>query len=74
MPPVSKKQSRFLQGVKSGSISAPGLSQDKAAEMVDGYPTKDLPETSGRSSQRKRQSMKKGKGKAPAKPPMKGAY
>lgn len=44
MPPVSKAQSKFLRGVQSGSIKAPGLSRDKAAESVDDYPTKGLPE------------------------------
>lgn len=60
MPPVSKKQARFMRGVASGSIQAPGLSPEKAEEYVSGYPTKSLPERAptGRKAQRARQSRK----------------
>lgn len=43
---VSKKQARFFRAVASGSVKAPGLSKDKAEEMVAGQKTRNLPETS----------------------------
>lgn len=45
MPPVSKKQARFMRAVASGKLKKPGLSADEAEEFVSGYPTKGLPET-----------------------------
>lgn len=44
MPPRSKAQARFMRGVASGSIKAPGLSKAEANKYVSGYPTKSLPE------------------------------
>lgn len=44
MPAKSKAQARFMRAVESGSIKAPGLSKAKAAEFVEGVPTKNLPE------------------------------
>lgn len=63
MPPTSKAQARFMRGVASGSIQAPGLSKEEANEYVSGHPTKELPERaapSGKKIQRSRQ-MRKGK-------------
>jgi len=42
-PATSKAQFRFMQGVRSGSIKAPGLSKAKAAEFVKGQSPKGLP-------------------------------
>lgn len=50
MPPVSKQQAKFFRGVESGSIKAPGLSPEKAGEMVSGYSTKDLPQRATKKS------------------------
>lgn len=44
MPPRSKAQARFMRGVASGSIKAPGLSKSEANKYVSGCPTKSLPE------------------------------
>lgn len=45
MSPVkSKAQARFMREVESGAIKKPGLSKAKAAEFVEGVPTKNLPE------------------------------
>lgn len=43
MPPKSKSQARFMRGVASGDIKAPGLSRKQAKEYVAGTPTKNLP-------------------------------
>ena len=43
-PPKSKAQARFMRAVASGSVKAPGLSRQEAAEYVEGYSTKRLPE------------------------------
>lgn len=43
MPAKSKQQLKFMAGVMSGSIKAPGLSPEKAAEFVHGVHAKDLP-------------------------------
>jgi len=64
MPPVSKKQARFMRAVASGKLKKPGLSANEAEEYVSGYPTKDLPESAerskakGRNLQRGRQMRK----------------
>lgn len=50
MPAVSRKQFNFMQGVAHGSIHAPGLSREKAAEYVSGQSPKGLP---ARASKRK---------------------
>jgi hypothetical protein len=44
MPAKSKAQARFMRAVESGSIKKKGLSKEKAAEFVEGVPTKKLPE------------------------------
>jgi len=44
MPAVSRKQWKFMQGVAHGSIKAPGLSREEAAEYVAGQSPKKLPE------------------------------
>jgi len=41
---VSRRQFRFFQGVKHGSIHAKGLSAEKAGEMLGHQSPKDLPE------------------------------
>ena len=43
MPANSKKQFRFMEAVKHGSIKKPGLHPDKAAEFVDTTDYKSLP-------------------------------
>lgn len=45
-PAKSKAQARFLRAVASGSArdKPEGLSKAKAKEMVEGHPTKGLPE------------------------------
>lgn len=43
MPATSKAQFRFMKGVESGSIKAPGLSKPKAAEFTDDTDYGDLP-------------------------------
>ena len=43
MPAKSKAQARFMRGVASGDIRAPGLTPSKALEFVQGVPTKTLP-------------------------------
>ena len=67
MPAVSKAQARFMRGVASGSIKAPGLSRQKAREYVAGRSTKGLPERKG-----KRMASSKGAGFAGRKPPSSG--
>jgi hypothetical protein len=42
-PAKSKAQFRFMKGVESGSIKAPGLSKAKAAEFTSGQSPKGLP-------------------------------
>ena len=44
MPPVSKKQARWLRAVAAGDIKADGLTKKEAKEYVKGHPTKHLPE------------------------------
>lgn len=44
MPIVSRKQFRFMEAVKSGSLKVPGLSRQKAAEFISGQSPKGLPE------------------------------
>lgn len=44
MPAKSKAQYRFMQGVAHGNIKAPGLSEHKAAEYVEGQSPKGLVE------------------------------
>lgn len=61
MPPVSKAQARYMRAAEAGDVVGPAPSKSTAKEYVTGYPTKDLPERSGKEVQRKRQ-MKKGKG------------
>jgi len=41
---VSKAQYRFFRAVQGGSVSAPGLSPDKAGEMLGHQSSKGLPE------------------------------
>jgi hypothetical protein len=43
---VSKKQAALFRLVASGKKKVGGLTPDKAKEMVSGFPTKGLPETS----------------------------
>jgi hypothetical protein len=49
-----------MRASAAGDVVGPAPSKSTAKEYVTGYPTKDLPERSGRDVQRKRQ-MKKGK-------------
>ena len=43
MPAKSKAQYRFMKGVAGGSIKAPGLSKQQAAEYTAGQTPKALP-------------------------------
>ena len=43
MPAKSKAQFRFMKAVESGSVKAPGLSKEKAAEFTKGQSPKGLP-------------------------------
>ena len=54
MPAVSKAQFRFLKGVESGSIKAPGLSKKEAAEFTRGQKPKGLPEKKRKKRKAKR--------------------
>jgi hypothetical protein len=51
---VSVKQFKFLQGVKHGSIKAPGLSAGKASEMLGHQSPKGLPARKGKPKVPKR--------------------
>ncbi len=42
---TSKRQFRFFQAIKGGSASAPGLSPEKAGEMLGHQSPKGLPES-----------------------------
>lgn len=42
MPATSRKQFRFMKGVESGSIKAPGLSKNEAREFTKGQSPKSL--------------------------------
>jgi hypothetical protein len=42
---VSKKQYRFFRAVQSGSVHAPGMSAQKAGEMLGHQSPKGLPES-----------------------------
>lgn len=53
MPATSRAQFRFMKAVESGSVKAPGLSREQAAEYTSGQSPKNLPE---------RKSKAKGKG------------
>lgn len=42
---VSKRQYRFFRAVQSGSVKAPGMSAEKAGEMLGHQSPKGLPES-----------------------------
>jgi len=50
MPATSRKQYRWMKAVESGSIKAPGLSREKAAEYTAGQSPERLPERVKRKS------------------------
>ena len=54
MPAKSKAQARFMRAVESGSVKKKGLSKSKAAEFVDGVPTKKLPEKKKKKASKKK--------------------
>lgn len=45
---VLRKQYRFFRAVQSGSVKAPGLSAEKAGEMIGHQSPKGLPESKGK--------------------------
>lgn len=53
MPPVSKRQARFMRAVVEGDVKVKGLSREEAREYVEGYPVKDLPEKASKRKGKK---------------------
>lgn len=49
---TSKAQFRFMEGVKHGSIRAPGLTPSAAGEYIAGQSPKGLPERVGKKRRR----------------------
>jgi len=45
---VSKRQYRFFRAVQSGSVRAPGMSAEKAGEMLGHQSPKGLPESASK--------------------------
>lgn len=43
MPAKSKKQFKFMEAVKNGTLKEPGLSPQKASEFVDNVSYRSLP-------------------------------